>query len=78
MAFSYMEVAVSALLRRSMVPVVLLASLSGCAGMFTPHEDPKVAGMRLYRQQDYTDAAGSFRNAIRTDPRDYQSHYYLA
>ncbi len=33
--------------------------------------------MELYDQQNYTDAAGAFRNAIRQNPADYRSHYYL-
>lgn len=75
----------SALFRRSIVHVAFSVSLSllalsqtGCAGMFTPAENPKVSGMKLYQQGNYTDAAASFRNAIRSDPRDYKSHYYLA
>src|SRR5579875_3606259 len=85
-AFSYLEVAVSALNPRSVRLVVLLLTLSllgfsqvGCSsGIFAKYEDPKTSGMKLYQQQNYTDAAASFRNAIRSDPRDYQSHYYLA
>ena len=34
--------------------------------------------MELYDQGQYTDAAGAFRNAIRQNPADYRSHYYLA
>jgi tetratricopeptide (TPR) repeat protein len=35
-------------------------------------------GMRLYQEKAYVDAAGAFRNAVRQDPRDYHSHFYLA
>jgi tetratricopeptide (TPR) repeat protein len=51
---------------------------TSCSGMFVKAEDPKAAGMRLYQEQNYTESAGAFRNAIRRDPRDYKSHYYLA
>jgi tetratricopeptide (TPR) repeat protein len=51
---------------------------TGCSGFLTKAEDPKEAGMRLYQEQNYTESAGAFRNAIRRDPRDYKSHYYLA
>jgi tetratricopeptide (TPR) repeat protein len=50
----------------------------GCSGFLTKAEDPKEAGMRLYQEQNYTESAGAFRNAVRRDPRDYKSHYYLA
>jgi Flp pilus assembly protein TadD len=33
--------------------------------------------MTQYRQQQYTDAAGSFRNASKQNPRDYHSYYML-
>jgi tetratricopeptide (TPR) repeat protein len=53
-------------------------TLTGCAGFFTKAEDPQVAGLRLYQEKNYTEAAGAFRNAVRKDPRDYKSHYYMA
>jgi tetratricopeptide (TPR) repeat protein len=34
-------------------------------------------GITEYNGGDYADAAGAFNNAVRQDPRDYQSHYYL-
>lgn len=34
-------------------------------------------GIRQYNAGEYTDAAGTFRNATRQDPRDYQSYAYL-
>ena len=33
--------------------------------------------MRLYQEGNYTEAAGAFRNAVRKDPREYKSEYYL-
>jgi tetratricopeptide (TPR) repeat protein len=58
--------------------VVMGSTLTGCAGFFTKAEDPQVAGLRLYQEKNYTEAAGAFRNAVRKDPRDYKSHYYMA
>jgi tetratricopeptide (TPR) repeat protein len=34
--------------------------------------------MEFYGAADYGDAAGAFKNAIRQNPADYHSHYYLA
>lgn len=34
-------------------------------------------GIRAYEEGNYADAAGSFRQAIRSDPRDYKSQFYL-
>src|SRR2546421_3144317 len=52
--------------------------LGGCSGFLTKFEEPQAQGLRLYQEKNYTEAAGAFRNAIRKDPRDYKSHYYLA
>ena len=56
----------------------LLLTLSGCAGAFTPVEDPQEAGLRLYAEKNYPESAGAFRNALKEDPRDYTSRYLLA
>jgi tetratricopeptide (TPR) repeat protein len=34
--------------------------------------------IKQFEEGNYADAAGSFRNALRSDPRDYKSQYYLA
>ena len=34
-------------------------------------------GIRQYNAGEYADAAGTFKNATRQDPRDYQSYAYL-
>ena len=50
----------------------------GCAdGFFASYESPIAAGKRLYAQQDYAAAAGSFRTAVRKDPRDWEGEYLL-
>jgi tetratricopeptide (TPR) repeat protein len=71
---------VSRLARLGVAAALAAAPLlsGGCSGMFVKAEDPKQAGLRLYQEKNYAEAAGAFRNAIRQDPRDYKSHYYLA
>ena len=34
-------------------------------------------GIKEFGEGNYADAAGSFRNAVRSDPRDYVSQFYL-
>lgn len=66
---------------RGLVAVALLSlfvGLTGCADAMTYAAKSRAEGMKLYREQAYSDAAGAFRNAIRQDPRDYQAQYYLA
>ena len=55
-----------------------LITLTGCSDVLTYANKSRDEGMQLYREGDYADAAGAFRNAIRQDPRHYESHYYLA
>ncbi len=63
------------------VTVSLLLALSlistGCTDVLTYATKSREEGLRLYNERSYADAAGAFRNAIRQDPRDYESHYYL-
>jgi tetratricopeptide (TPR) repeat protein len=40
-------------------------------------DNSRKQGITLYKAGNYTDAVGAFQNAVRTDPRDYQSLYYL-
>lgn len=49
----------------------------GCGDMVTYNNDARQRGIQLYKAANYTDAAGAFNNAIRQDPRDYHSDYYL-
>jgi Tfp pilus assembly protein PilF len=63
----------------SLLVVLLLpaALLTGCAESFTTSRQSHEQGMQLYRQQNYGDAAGVFRDAVKQEPRDYQSQFYL-
>ncbi len=63
---------------RSLTVLALLgATLVGCADIITYSKDSRREGLRLYREQQYADAAGAFRNAVRQNPLDYQSCCYL-
>src|SRR2546430_1802551 len=86
-SFSCMEVAmpasssssVSRISRTAMLLGVLGLSLLlyGCSDMITFAQQDREAGIDLYNHGDYAKAAGAFRAALRQDPRDYMSHYYL-
>ena len=51
--------------------------LTGCSDIITYADQTRDAGLVAYNQADYPKAAGAFRSALRQDPRDYMSHYYL-
>jgi tetratricopeptide (TPR) repeat protein len=55
----------------------LSLALTGCSDMLTYAQRNRDVGMDAYREADYPKAAGAFRSALRQDPRDYLSHYYL-
>ncbi len=57
--------------------VLSIGLLGGCADMITYSKDSRREGIELYNRQAYADAAGAFRNAVRQNPRDYRSYYYL-
>jgi tetratricopeptide (TPR) repeat protein len=61
-------------------PIVISAffALGGCSDIITYSKDSRDKGMELYGQGNYTDASGAFLNAVRQNPADYRSHYYLA
>lgn len=62
---------------RLLVLVALSAALAGCSDIITYSQKNRDAGIVAYDQADYPKAAGAFRAALRQDPRDYMSHYYL-
>jgi tetratricopeptide (TPR) repeat protein len=55
----------------------MLCFSAGCSDVLTYARDSREKGMTYYKQADYQNAAGAFRNAIRQDPADYYSHFYL-
>jgi len=61
--------------------VALIGAIGGCASsseMINRSPSQRAEGIRQYEEGNYADAAGSFRQAIRSDPRDYKSQFYLA
>jgi len=61
----------------SLINIAPLVALTGCADVISYSAKSQEEGMRFYTEKAYGDAAGAFRNAIRQDPRDFRSHYYL-
>jgi tetratricopeptide (TPR) repeat protein len=72
---SFGQSAVRALFTLTVISSFL--ALAGCADLVTYSRKANEEGMRCYREGAYGDAAGAFRQAIRQDPRDYRSHFYL-
>jgi tetratricopeptide (TPR) repeat protein len=52
--------------------------VGGCADMMTNTRIDREQAIKLYNEGQYADAAGSFRETIKHNPADVQSHYYLA
>ena len=60
---------------------IALIGVGGCASsseIINHSPAQRAEGVRQYQEGNYADAAGSFRQAIRSDPRDYKSQFYLA
>lgn len=74
----YMEVADMAW--RQFTGSVLLLSLlaSGCGEYVTFSKDSRRRGVQYLQSNQTEEAKGAFRDAVRQNPRDYQSYYYLA
>lgn len=49
----------------------------GCGEVITHAGASRQTGVKLYNEKQYPEAAGSFSNAIKQRPQDYESHYYL-
>ncbi len=66
---------------RSLSTTLLAAGLAiavaGCADVLTYSKDSRDAGLKLYNQGQYELAAGSFQNAVKQNPRDFESFYWL-
>jgi tetratricopeptide (TPR) repeat protein len=55
---------------------LLLGAAAGCADSLIYAKDSSKAGMQLYNEGSYPEAAASFANATRQDPSDYKSFYF--
>lgn len=77
-----MEVAVNtsiATVSRLALAGALFLGVSGCQQeIISSAPSSRAKGIKEYNNGNYADAAGSFRNALRSDPRDYKSQYFLA
>ena len=68
---------------RLMLWALLLAGMlsGGCTTdqpILTYQREARIEGARLYNRADYDNAVGAFRNAAKTDPRDFRSFCYMA
>jgi tetratricopeptide (TPR) repeat protein len=66
---------------RALGPAAVLAvvlSAGGCAEVMTNTRADRDNAIKLYNDGRYADAAGAFRETIKHNPADLQSHYYLA
>ncbi len=69
-------------LGKSTASAVLLAGLSfglgGCAGEYLSYaSESRAAGIQQLNENQPEKAAGSFQNAVRQNPRDYESFYWM-
>ena len=58
----------------------LLLGLVGCGGvaeLTASSSGSREQGIKMYQAGEHVDAAGAFRSAVRTDPTDYKSYYWL-
>ena len=51
--------------------------LAGCAEVVASSKHSREQGQKLYAQGEYTEAAGALRLAVRDDPTDYRSWFWL-
>jgi Tfp pilus assembly protein PilF len=54
-----------------------MVALGGCGEVISYNRQFRQQGVTQFESGAYTDAASSFQNAIRQEPGDYTSHYYL-
>lgn len=52
-------------------------ALTGCGDAMSHSADARHDGMKLYSAGAYEDATGAFKAAVRSNPRDHLSYYYL-
>jgi len=57
--------------------LLALAAVAGCGDMVTYSDESRAQGIKYLADRDYPNATGAFRNAVRQEPRDFQSHFYL-
>jgi tetratricopeptide (TPR) repeat protein len=61
------------------IATALIVVSAGCQQeILSTNSQMRTEGIKQLDEGNYADAAGAFRNAIRSDPRDYRSQFYLA
>ncbi len=55
-----------------------VSMVAGCGDAISHTIPTKQEGLAHYQRGEYTDAAGAFQSVVRSEPRDYESRYYLA
>src|SRR5689334_15345073 len=65
-------------LTKSAMMLGLLLSAGACAELMTNTRVDREKGIKLYNDGQYADAAGVFRETIKHNAADLQSHLYLA
>jgi tetratricopeptide (TPR) repeat protein len=80
----YMEVAMPLFTSKKVIFVIASAALAGsmlfatgCGDALIYAKETRGQGMALYNEGNYGDAAATFANATRQDPRDYKSYYFM-
>jgi Tfp pilus assembly protein PilF len=65
--------------RVKLIGSILLASfvVGGCGEYVTFSKDSRRRGVQYLESNQNEEAKGAFRDAVRQNPRDYQSYYYL-
>src|SRR5687767_3423180 len=75
-------VSIQRILSGALIAAALCVGVAGCGAssemIINGGPSQRAEGIRQYEEGNYADAAGSFRQAIRSDPRDYKSQFYLA
>lgn len=62
----------------STLAALIAVGVAGCTQeVLSSNPSARAQGMKEFGEGNYADAAGSFRNAVRSDPRDYRSQFYL-
>ncbi len=67
--------------RRQMITSSLVLTslfISGCGEYITYSKQSREQGLQYLQTNQTEEAKGAFRNAVRQNPRDYQSYHYLA
>lgn len=57
--------------------IALVAAAGGCGDMLVNTLASRNAGIKQYNDGSYAEATGTFRMALRGNPADYPSHYFL-